>query len=189
MQKLSAYILRKMGWKIEGIVDYPTKCILCVAPHTSNWDLILGKLVYSSMGRKAYFLIKKTWFFFPMNFVFKALGGIPVDRSKKTSLTEQLVNEFSKRDNLEIAITPEGTRKLNGEWKKGFYYIALEAKVPIIIIVLDYKLRKASFKQVFYPTGDVDKDLQEIKSYYVGASGKHPEKFSLEENGNNPRKS
>lgn len=179
MQKLSRFILKKLGWKIEGITDYPNKCILCVAPHTSNWDLFLGKLIYSSLGKKANFLIKKTWFFFPMNLVFNAIGGIPVDRSKKTSLTEQMAEEFKKRDYFQLAITPEGTRKQNSDWKRGFYYIALEAKIPIVIIVLDYKDKTVYFKTVFTPTGNADEDIDKIKSYYVNATGKHQGKFSI----------
>jgi len=179
MQKFSSFILKIWGWKAKGITDYPGKCILCVAPHTSNWDLLLGKLIYSSLGRKAYFLIKKTWFFFPMNLIFNALGGIPVDRSKKTSLTDQMVEIFNNRESFELAITPEGTRSKNSEWKKGFYYIALAAKVPIIIVVLNYKDKTAYFKASVMPTGDVDKDMALIKSYYKDAVGKHQEKFSL----------
>lgn len=178
MRKISTFILAKLGWKIEGLKDYSHKCVICVAPHTSNWDLIMGKLVYSSVGRQASFLIKKTWFFFPMNILFNAIGGIPVDRSKKTSLTDQMAEIFAKRDQFELAITPEGTRKKNAEWKKGFYYIALAAKVPIIIAVMDYKKKTVDFKAEFIPTGDADKDIEMIKSYYIGATGKNSENFS-----------
>lgn len=179
MQKLSSFILKKLGWKTEGITDYPPKCVLCVAPHTSNWDLLIGKLIYSSLGRKACFLIKKTWFFFPMNLVFNAIGGIPVNRSKKTSLTDQMAELFNSRDQFELAITPEGTRSQNPEWKKGFYFIALAAKVPIVIVILDYKSKVANFKTAFMPTGDVEQDMITIKSYYKEAQAKHPEKFAL----------
>lgn len=180
MQNISSFILKKLGWKIKIEIDnFPPKCILCVAPHTSNWDLPLGKLIYSSLGKKACFLIKKTWFFFPMNLVFRAIGGIPVDRSKKTSLTEQMVEVFSEREQFHLAITPEGTRKMNSEWKRGFYYIALEAKVPIVVAVLDYKEKTVYFKAVFEPTGNADTDIEKIKSYYVNATGKHQEKFSV----------
>jgi 1-acyl-sn-glycerol-3-phosphate acyltransferase len=130
------------------------------------------------MGRKANFLIKKSWFFFPMNLIFKAIGGIPVDRSKKTSLTEQLTEEFNKRDYFQLAITPEGTRKYTDEWKKGFYYIALAAEVPIIIVILDYKDKTVYFKDIFYPTGDIENDMPLIKAYYKNAQGKHPKLFS-----------
>lgn len=179
MRKICTLILNLLGWKTSGVTAYPTKCVICVAPHTSNWDLIIGMLVYGSLGRRASFLIKKTWFFFPMNLLFRAAGGIPVDRSKKTSLTEQLAEEFSKRKRFELAVTPEGTRKANADWKKGFYFIAMAANVPIVIAVLDYKDKTAYFKEVFIPTGDVDSDMATIKSYYKGASGKYPDKFIL----------
>lgn len=178
MQKLSSFILKRIGWKIVGITDLPSKCIICVAPHTSNWDLLLGKLIYLSLGRKSYFLIKKTWFFFPMNLLFNAMGGIPVDRSKKTSLTEQMTSEFSQRDDFQLAITPEGTRSKNAEWKRGFYYIATAANVPIVVAILDYKDKTAYFDSVFAPTGDADKDIAEIQDRYKNANGKHQEKFS-----------
>ncbi len=179
MQKLSRFILRKMGWKVEGITNYSKKCVICVAPHTSNWDLFLGKLIYSSIGRKAHFLMKKSWFFFPLNFIFKANGGIPVDRSKKTSLTDQMAKIFAERDQFELAITPEGTRGKNSEWKRGFYYIALAANVPIVIAIMDYKKKRAYFKAEFTPTGDADSDIEKIKSYYKNATGKNQENFSL----------
>ena len=133
------------------------------------------------MGRKSSFLIKKSWFFFPMNLIIRGLGGIPVDRSRKTSLTDQMAGEFSSRNDFQLAITPEGTRKKNDEWKKGFYYIALASNVPIVIAVLDYSKKTVFFEAVFHPTGDADRDIAEIREYYKGARGKHPEKFSVED--------
>lgn len=179
MKNVSNFILRLAGWKISGLTDLPNKCVICVAPHTSNWDLPLGLIVYKAMGRKASFLIKKEWFFFPMNLIFNLLGGIPVDRSKKTSLTDQMSEIYAKTDNFQLAITPEATRKLNTEWKKGFYYIALAANVPILVAVLDYGKKEAIFKATLMPSGDVDKDIETIKSYYADAKAKHPESFSL----------
>ncbi len=94
---LSGTILRLFGWKVEcSVPDYP-KCIICVAPHTSNWDFILGKLAYWSLGRQAGFLIKQEWFFFPMNLIFKAFGGIPVRRGKGSSLTDTLIKNSRKQ--------------------------------------------------------------------------------------------
>lgn len=179
MRKISTFILKKLGWTIKGNTDYPDKCILCVAPHTSNWDLLIGKLVYWSLDKKASFLIKKTWFFFPMNIILNAIGGIPVDRSRKTSLTDQMAYLFKTKDKFQLAITPEGTRKANSEWKRGFYYIALESKVPIVIVVLDYKKKEVNFRKVFHPTEDADRDMKKIQSYYRGATAKHPERFAL----------
>lgn len=168
-----------LGWKIDKKVNLPPKCVICVAPHTSNWDLILGEIIYTAMGEKANFLIKKSWFVFPFNIIFNALGGIPVDRSKKTSLTEQMAEEFGKRDKFQLAITPEGTRKKAEDWKKGFYYIALAANVPIVIVILDYSTKTVTFDSIFHPTGDAENDIKEIKSHYKNAKGRHPEKFTI----------
>ncbi len=179
MKSICKFIIKLIGWKIVGETNLPDKSVICVAPHTSNWDLLLGLIVYKSMGRKASFLIKKDWFFFPMNIIFKALGGIPVDRSKKTSLTEQMAEVYAKRNYFELAITPEATRKLNTEWKKGFYFIAMAANVPIVITAMDYGKKEVDFKAVFHPTGDVDADIIEIKSYYKDVTARHPEYFSL----------
>lgn len=180
MKSICKFILNLIGWKIVGETNnLPDKCVICVAPHTSNWDLLLGLIVYKSMGRKASFLIKREWFFFPMNIIFNALGGIPVNRSKKTSLTEQMTEIYSNRKNFQLAITPEATRKLNPEWKKGFYFIALAANVPILVTAFDYGKKEVDIKAVFYPTGNVDEDIDEIKSYYKGVTAKHPENFAL----------
>lgn len=179
MRKICNYILKLIGWKITGHTNIPDKCVICVAPHTSNWDLLLGLIVYKALGRKASFLIKREWFFFPMNLIFKALGGIPVDRSKKTSLTEQMTELYAQKDSFQLAITPEATRKLNSEWKKGFYFIALAAKVPIVVTALDYGKKEADFKKILFPTGDADADIEEIKACYKGVVAKHPEYFSL----------
>jgi len=179
MRKISRLILKLIGWKITGQTNLPDKCVICVAPHTSNWDLPLGLTVYNALGRKASFLIKKEWFFFPMNLFFKAMGGIPVDRSKKTSLTEQMSELYAKRKSFQLAITPEATRKLNTEWKKGFYFIAQAAKVPIVVAALDYGKKEADFKKILMPTGDADADIDIIKACYKGVKGKHPQYFSI----------
>ncbi len=179
MRKFCNFILKRIGWRITGHTDLPTKCVICVAPHTSNWDLPLGLIVYSAMGRKASFLIKKEWFFFPMNLLFRSLGGIPVNRSKKTSLTEQMAEIYAKNETFQLAITPEATRKVNTEWKKGFYFIALAAKVPIVVAALDYKKKEADFKKIIIPSGDVDADLITIKECYKGVTARRPQYFSL----------
>jgi 1-acyl-sn-glycerol-3-phosphate acyltransferase len=179
MKGICSFILRLTGWKITGLTNFPAKCVICVAPHTSNWDLLLGLVAYKSMGRKASFLIKKEWFFFPMNFVFGALGGIPVDRSRKSSLTEQLAEVYARKETFQLAITPEATRKLNTEWKRGFYYIAMAAQVPIVVAALDYGKKEVDCKAILEPTGDADADIDKIKSYYKNVTARHPEYFSL----------
>ncbi|MDD4432705.1 1-acyl-sn-glycerol-3-phosphate acyltransferase [Macellibacteroides fermentans] len=174
---LSKFLLNLAGWKLGPVGEDVPKCVVCVAPHTSNWDFIIGKLFYSALDRDAGFLIKKDWFFFPFNLFFSWLGGVPVDRDKRTSVTDQMVEEFAKRDSFHLGITPEGTRKKVTEWKKGFYFIALKANVPIVLAYLDYGKKEAGVKTVFYPTGDFEKDIETIRSYYKGVQGRNAENF------------
>ena len=178
---ISSFILRLFGWTVEvDVPDYP-KCVICVAPHTSNWDFFIGKLAYLSIGRYAGFMMKKEWFFFPLGIIFKAVGGIPVDRSRKTSLVDQMVHHFAECKKFHLAITPEGTRKANPNWKKGFYYISLKAQVPIVLIGIDYEKKTISATKAIMPSGDINKDMREIKLYYKDFKGKHPENFALGE--------
>ena len=135
---ISKALLRLAGWKLGPVVEDVPKCVICVAPHTSNWDFIVGKLFYTSIGCNAGFLIKKEWFFFPFNLLFNWLGGVPVDRGKRTSVTDQMVERFKTSERFQLAVTPEGTRKRAKEWKKGFYFIALKANVPIVVAYFDY---------------------------------------------------
>ena len=175
---ISGALLRLAGWKIGQVCEDVPKCVICVAPHTSNWDFVVGKLCYTALGRNAGFLIKKEWFFFPFNLFFSWLGGVPVDRNKHTSVTDQMVEEFNKRRAFQLAITPEGTRKRTDIWKRGFYYIAQKAQVPIMIAYFDYAKKEAGFKNVFYPTGDAEKDIRTIREYYRGVTACHPENFA-----------
>lgn len=177
--RFSKWLLNLLGWKTDNVqLDVP-KCVIALAPHTSNWDFVIGKLAYSSLGRKAYFLIKKEWFFFPFDIFFRSIGGISTNRSTHSSMTDKMAEEFRNRDRFQLAITPEGTRKANSEWKKGFYYIALKANVPILMVGLDYKTKHALWLGLFTPTGDYDTDIVKIKSYYKELQGKHPKQFSL----------
>ena len=171
------WILQVMGWKLRIGGDEVKKCVICVAPHTSNIDLTMGKLFYNAIGKKAKFLIKKEWFIFPLNLFFKQLGGIPINRSKKASTTEQLAIEFAKRDIFHLAIAPEGTRKKVREWKSGFYYIALKACVPIQIGFIDYVKKEIGIKSTFYPTGNANADISAIREMYAGMRGYHRKNF------------
>ena len=170
-----------MGWTWEDTLPQRQKCIICVAPHTSNWDFIVGELYYHAIGRKAGFLMKKEWFFWPLGILARKVGGIPVYRSKKTHMTSQLAEVAKGRETFCLTITPEGTRSLNPEWKRGFYYIALEACIPILLYAIDYERKLIECTRTFIPTGDVEADMKEIKQYYKDFKGRHPEKFSIGE--------
>lgn len=177
-QSFYRFICRCLGWQAEDLYPEVKRCIIVLAPHTSNWDFIMGKLTAGSVGRKGMFLIKSDWFFFPLNLFFKAIGGIPVYRNKRNAhMTDAVADLFSQREELCIAITPEGTRKANPHWKKGFYYIAQKAQVPILLCQLDYEKKYGGITELFYPSGDEEADLRHIKDYFKNVQGKHPENF------------
>lgn len=178
MKRFSQFLFYHIfGWRLANELPYPDKCVIAVAPHTSNWDFVIAKTGYAAIGRTANFLMKSEWFVFPFNLIFKKMGGIPVKRGKSSSLTDILAAEFDKRDRMQLAITPEGTRKPVKEWKKGFYFIACKALVPILLVGLDYGKKEVRFLGLFEPTGNYEKDIVTIKSYYKGIRAKKPENF------------
>jgi 1-acyl-sn-glycerol-3-phosphate acyltransferase len=179
MKRFYSFLFRFLGWSSSLKEEILPKCVICVAPHTSNWDFIIGMLFYKSIGGEPHFFMKKSWFFFPFNYILKSIGGIPVNRKKKTSLTEQMAEEFKKREHFQLAIAPEGTRKKTSKWKSGFYYIALEARVPITLAYLDYTRKVIGIFENFIPTGNVTEDMEKIKQFYKNTSGKHPAKFTV----------
>ncbi len=180
MKKNWAYrLLEFQGWTIPNEVKLPAKSVLCVAPHTSNWDFIYGMLFKKAVHLDAHFFMKKEWFRFPLGGLMRSLGGVPVDRSKKTALTDQIAEEFSKHDVFHIAITPEGTRKAVPDWKKGFYIIAQKAGVPIVLTYIDFAKKEIGYGTVFQPTGNMESDMAEIKAFFRTKVGKIPENFGI----------
>ena len=181
-KKLCNWLLyKRMGWTADVTEDHPDKFIICLAPHTSNWDFILGLLYSRSIGMKINFLMKKEWFFWPLGPIFKSLGGIPVYRQKKTSMTDAMAEAAKKAEQFRLCITPEGTRSKTAEWKKGFYFIALKAGLPILLYGVDYEKKLISCKKTVIPIGDVDTDMRDIKLYFKDFKGKKPENFTIGE--------
>ena len=177
---LSGRILKLFGWSLaQGMPDGTKKCVLIVAPHTSNWDFVIGRLCFNVIGLPTRFLIKREAFFWPLGILLRKLGGIPVDRSRKNNIVMEVANLFTQYDELIITITPEGTRKLVKHWKKGFYYIAELANVPIAVAFVDYRKKQAGIAFTFIPTGDYDKDFEQIRALYYDKKAKFPEKFNL----------
>ncbi len=182
MAWLAGMILRLFGWKVvSGIPDGIDKAVVVMAPHTSNWDFLIGRLAFALHRTRVYMMIKKESFFFPMGPVLRALGGIPVDRSQSQNTVKSVTQHFESYRKFYLVITPEGTRKRVERWKKGFYFIALTAKVPIILGYLDYGKKEGGLGPVIYPTGDYEKDFAQIQAFYRGMTARHPEKFNLSE--------
>ena len=177
MKKIAGFIFWILGWKIDDRPpDGLKKCVIVIGPHTSNWDFVLGRLAFFMYGVDAKFLIKKELFIPPLSWILRGLGGIPVDRSKRNNLTETALKYFKDKETMFIVFSPEGTRSYNPNWKKGFYYIAQKAEVPIYICYVDYSKKIGGFHSIFYPTGDVNADIDYIKSILKNYKGKFPEK-------------
>lgn len=177
MQKISQLILRLIGWKIVGTLPNLNKYFIIVAPHTSNWDLIIGLLGRFAVGVKIHFLAKRQIFFFPLGLFLKAIGGIPVDRSKKGNMVEQVVDLFESRENLVLGLTPEGTRSPVKRWKEGFYHIAQKAKLPIVMIGFDYSKKEIQVQEPFMPSGEMSADFVKIIAYFRTVKGFHPKEL------------
>lgn len=182
LQSFYSRLLRTWwGWKVNVTIPLPRKCVICVAPHTSNWDFVLGEVYIRSLGEVANFLMKKEWFFWPMGKLMRALGGIPVERNHHTSLTDQLAEKARLSKTIRLAVTPEGTRSPVDHWKRGFYFIALKAKLPILLYGIDYKKKEIVCTRQLVPSGDIESDMRIIMEYYRHFHARHPEKFVLEE--------
>ena len=164
---------------MEVTQPHPEKYIICLAPHTSNWDFILGQLYNTAEGLRTNFLMKKEWFFWPLGVLFRRLGGIPVYRQKHTSMTDALAQTALNAPSFRLCITPEGTRSRVEEWKRGFYFIAQKAQLPILLYGLDYEHRKIVCTKTVIPSGDLESDMRDIKLYFKDFKGKYPENFSI----------
>ncbi len=178
-QGLCKGILRLFGWKWEALVPDLDKCVVCVAPHTSNWDFIMGLLGYTAAGRFSHFVIKQEWIKGFVGKLLTKLGGIGVDRTKPSAFTDQMAELIKTRGKFHLGITPEGTRKANPKWKKGFYHIAVKANVPITLVKIDYGKKLMSIFEVFEPTGNEQADIFAIQQKYVGVTAKNPKNFVL----------
>ena len=180
MKKFCKWLLyKRMGWTAEVTAEHPAKYIICLAPHTSNWDFIIGQLFMRAEGMHSNFLMKREWFFWPLGVIFKRMGGIPVWRDKKHSMTDNLAETALKAASFSLCITPEGTRSKNPDWKKGFYYIALKAQIPILLYGMDYEKKLIKCTKAIIPSGDIDGDMRLIKLYFKDFKGKYPDQFTI----------
>lgn len=163
------------GWKINGQMPDVKKAILPVAPHTSNWDFPVGVFVMLALGLKLNYLGKASLFRFPIKSLMTKLGGIPIDRSAPNGVVGKMVAEFKHQNELILVITPEGTRKKVKEWKKGFLHMAKQANVPIIPVAMDFARKAIDIGPAIMITGEIEKELERVKSYFAHAQGKRAE--------------
>ena len=175
---LSKIIFWLMGWETIGSFDYPKKCIIIAAPHTSNWDFLIGRCYGYITGIFPKYLIKSSLFLPVLGTLLKWNGGIPVYRDSNTNIVEQLLERFDNTDNFILGIAPEGTRSRVERWKTGFYHIAFKASVPILLLAMDFKNKKIGVINSIIPTGDIDKDMFFIQNEFKDIEGKIPENYN-----------
>lgn len=165
-----------MGWKISGRMEASVKkCVIIVVPHTSWHDFYIGLFTRGIVGLEMNFVAKKELFIFPFGYYFRWMGGAPLDRSGGLNKVDTIAGVFHKKETFRLAIAPEGTRKKVTEWRTGFYYIALQANVPVIPVAFDYGQKEVKLGSPFYPTGKIDEDIRYLQLFYRGVTGRVPE--------------
>ncbi|MEM8559774.1 MAG: 1-acyl-sn-glycerol-3-phosphate acyltransferase [Bacteroidota bacterium] len=162
------------GWRIIGNLPNESRFVLVVAPHTSNWDGLIGLAAAVATGLRVRFLAKHTLFRGPLGWLLRLLEGIPVRRGKSGRIVQDVVDLF-EREAFVLAVTPEGTRKRVDRWRTGFYHIAHRAQIPIFLIALDYPSREIRLGPLFWTTGDMEREVELIRDHFRTVEGKNPQ--------------
>ncbi len=178
MSAIAAFILKTLGWRLVGKLPTLKKYVVIVGPHTSNWDFFIFLLVKFSYRLTVVFIGKHTIFIGPIGWALRKIGGIPVERSSAHNVVDKIVEEFSIREEMVFALSPEGTRRYLDHWKSGFYHIARKANVPVQTAFLDVRSKQTGWGPLFYLSDDRHEDLKKIAEFYSGKLGFKPEKFS-----------
>jgi 1-acyl-sn-glycerol-3-phosphate acyltransferase len=182
LRRVSRFFLWVKGWKIEGqLPPSATKSVFIAAPHTSNWDLPYTLMAGFMLNLNLYWMGKASLFKWPFGPVMRWLGGIAVNREKSNNLVAASAQALVEADGpVQLVVPPEGTRGKTRHWKTGFYYIAQQAQVPIVLAYMDYERKAAGLGPLFTPSGDIERDMVEIKRFYAGVKGRHATQFDAE---------
>jgi 1-acyl-sn-glycerol-3-phosphate acyltransferase len=162
------------GWKAEGQKPEVDHYVIIAAPHTSNWDFIYTLCLSFIFRINPQIMMKDAWFRWPLGLLFRWLGALPIDRTRSRNVVAQCVEAFKKTSRMVLVVPPSGTRRKVQYWKTGFYHIAWGAGVPIALGFVDYDRKVGGFGPLFYPTGDMERDMTAIREFYHPISGKHP---------------
>ena len=171
------FVLTLAGWRIEGGIPDCPKMVLIVAPHTSNWDFLVGLMAKFALRLACRFLAKQSLFWWPLGAFLRPMGGLPVDRSAAGDVAADAARAFREHDRLVLAITPEGTRSRVERWKSGFHRIAHAVGVPIVLAVFDYSRKVVRLGPSFPATEDYDGDLARMQSLITAPMARHPERY------------
>ena len=178
-RKALVAIYRRQGWTAYGEVPSPRKFVLIAAPHTSNWDFLYFIGLTEELGIMPHFMAKKSLFRWPWKNFLLDMGGVPVDRGSKQNYVQAMIDEFARRTEFMLTIAPEGTRGAVRQWKTGFYHIAMGAKVPLVVGMMDYARKNGGLGPAIWPTGDYQADMAKIAAIYEKVVPRHPAKKML----------
>lgn len=163
-----------LGWRIEGMFPPIRKIVVVIAPHTSAWDFVVGLAAKLALRLGVSYLAKDSLFRWPLGVIMRRTGGIPVDRSHPHQLVGQMTERFEASDSLLLALAPEGTRSHVDQWKTGFYRIAHGVGVPIVPVALDFGSKAVVIGDPLQPSGDLERDVAELRSFYTPIQARHP---------------
>lgn len=175
-QRIARILLKAGGWTTEGQLPVVDKAVFIGAPHTSNWDGFWLMAYKVALGVDLHFLAKHTLFWWPLGFILRSMGAMPVDRGVRTDTVRQIVDEFARREHFWFALSPEGTRKWQPYWKTGFYRIATLANVPIVLVYIDYGDRRIGIGPTLHGPRVLEQDRDLIRQFYAQFSGRVPER-------------
>lgn len=178
LRSLARWLLKSGGWTVVGGVPDVPKAVFIAAPHTSNWDGYWALVYKVAFDIDVRFYAKHSLFWFPLGNLLRALGGIDLDRGKAGSAVQAAIRMFETEESFYFGLAPEGTRKKTAGWKTGFYRIAMGARVPVYLGLIDYGRRRIGIGERMDLTGDTDADIAYIREYYQGVDGRWPEKAS-----------
>jgi 1-acyl-sn-glycerol-3-phosphate acyltransferase len=180
-QAIGKMIFRAMGWHIEGEVPNLPKFVAIGAPHTTNWDFVVGMAALLTLGIHVHWLGKDSIFKWPVKYLWHWLGGEPVDRVNPHGVVEQTIDMFNGHERFVLALSPEGTRKTIPKWRMGFYHIAKGAKVPLLLVAFDFEHNSLNLGPLFFPTGNLAADMKTILAHYANVKGKYPKQLPIEQ--------
>jgi 1-acyl-sn-glycerol-3-phosphate acyltransferase len=176
LARLAGRALRLAGWRVVLARPVPRKCVIVIAPHTSNWDFVVGLLAKWVTGLPVRFVAKDSLFATPLAPLFVRWGGIPVNRREPAGFVERMRDAFTRHDEFRLVIAPEGTRSRTNCWKSGFYRIAHAVGVPLALAFIDYGTRRVGVGAYLELTGDADRDMARIAGFYAPMRGHRPDR-------------
>ncbi len=171
---IGAWILRRWGWGFEGTFPALPKFVVVVAPHTSNWDFVVGVVAKFAIGIEAVWIGKDTLFRWPAGPWLRRIGGIPVDRSAPNAVVQTIVDAFAQHDAMVFVLAPEGTRKRVERWRSGYWHIAHDAGVPMIPVGFDFARRRIVIGAAVAPSDDLAADEHVLREFARAIVPKRP---------------